>query len=329
MKKSLVICGVAALVLASCTQNEVLEVNESRAIGFENAFVGSPVRAAINDVAGLQAVGFNVFGAFSTDNTYKGVFDNVDVTYEGSQWKSKTTEYWQDGKSYVFQAYSGTATATPTAKGVEFTRYTASGEEDLLSANLVKKDNVDVTDPGTVDFTFRHVLSQVKFTFTNGFNGNVKLAISNVKINGLATIGNYTLSEENTGTWGTLDGTSEYAPTITPADPFGASATAVTAPKIVLPQDVENKTVTFDLVVSGSLEFVKQTITVKLPKYVLVEGNIYNFTTELNASNIKDPENPDQTLKPIEFTPTVSKWEPQDGGANDGGNGEVIPTPKN
>lgn len=311
MKNSLFLLGAAAVVaLSSCTKNEVLEVAENRAIGFGNAFVGSPVRA-INDVADLQGVGFNVFGSFSTDQTYKGVFDNVAVTYSDSKWQSDKTEYWQNGKSYVFQAYSGTATATPTEHGVEFTGYTASGDEDLLSANLVNKDGVDVTNPGTVDFTFRHVLSQVKFTFTNGFNGNVKLAISNVKINGLATTGNYTLSAENTGTWGTLSGTSEYAPTITPTDPFGASATAVTAPKIVLPQNVKDKTVTFDLVVSGSLDFKSQTITVELPDYPMAEGNVYNFTTELNAENIKDPENPDQTLKPIEFTASVSEWSPE------------------
>ena len=38
MKRNLLFCGVAALALASCTQNEVLNVNESRAIGFD-AFV--------------------------------------------------------------------------------------------------------------------------------------------------------------------------------------------------------------------------------------------------------------------------------------------------
>ena len=34
MKKGLLMLGAAAMMLASCTQNEVLEVSESRAIGF-------------------------------------------------------------------------------------------------------------------------------------------------------------------------------------------------------------------------------------------------------------------------------------------------------
>lgn len=323
MKNNLFLLGAAAVVaLSSCSQSEVMEVAENRAIGFDNAFVGSPVRAAINDVEGLKKVGFKVFGSFSTDKTYKGVFNNVSVTYS-DKWQSATTEYWQENKTYIFQAYSGNATANPTANGVEFTGYTTTeGEEDLLSAAVVNKGPItDVTsDENVVNFTFHHVLSQVKFTFTNGFNGNVKLAISNVKINGLATTGNYTLSAENTGTWGALSGTSEYAPTITPTDPFGASAKAVTASKIVLPQNVENKTVTFDLVVSGSLDYRSQEITVKLPNCAMEEGKVYNFTTTLDATNITDPDNPDQTLKPIEFNPSVSAWPNRD---ENGGAGSV------
>lgn len=38
MKKSLLMLGAAAMVLASCTQNEVMEVAENRSIGF-NSFV--------------------------------------------------------------------------------------------------------------------------------------------------------------------------------------------------------------------------------------------------------------------------------------------------
>ena len=34
MKKGLLMLGAAAMMLASCTQNEVVEVAESRAIGF-------------------------------------------------------------------------------------------------------------------------------------------------------------------------------------------------------------------------------------------------------------------------------------------------------
>ena len=46
MKKSLLMLGAAAMMLASCTQNEVVEVAESRAIGFD-AFVNNNTKAVI------------------------------------------------------------------------------------------------------------------------------------------------------------------------------------------------------------------------------------------------------------------------------------------
>lgn len=315
MKAKLFVAALATLAFASCSETETVEMPSSAAIKFDNAFVGNSVRAAINDAEGLKAVGFKVFGGFS-DGELNGVFNDVAVNFTDGAWKSTTTEYWQNGKSYVFQAYSGTASAKATVNGVEFTGYVANGTEDLLSAAVVEKPTVNVTAPGTVDFTFRHVLSQVKFTFVNGFSGNVDLTIDNVKVNGLATTGNYTLSDKDTGAWGELSGSSAYSTNISGAA-IEAGKNAATESVIVMPQDVNGKTVTFDLVVSGSLDFEKQTITVTLPEKSMLEGHSYNFTATLNASNIKDPENPDQTLKPIEFgVQEVTAWNGEEAGGD-------------
>ena len=48
MKKSLMMLGAAAMVLASCTQNEVMEVAENRAIQF-NTFVDKNTKAVTVD----------------------------------------------------------------------------------------------------------------------------------------------------------------------------------------------------------------------------------------------------------------------------------------
>ena len=47
MKKGLLMLGAAAMMLASCTQNEVLEVSESRAIGFNGTGIDNITRADI------------------------------------------------------------------------------------------------------------------------------------------------------------------------------------------------------------------------------------------------------------------------------------------
>ena len=45
MRKSLLLLGVAVAALASCTQNEVVDIAESNVIKFDNAFVGNTTKA--------------------------------------------------------------------------------------------------------------------------------------------------------------------------------------------------------------------------------------------------------------------------------------------
>ena len=48
MKKSLFVFGMAISALTGCTQSEVLDVADSRAIGFD-AFVGKPTRTDVTN----------------------------------------------------------------------------------------------------------------------------------------------------------------------------------------------------------------------------------------------------------------------------------------
>ena len=50
MKKSLLMLGVAVAALASCTQNEVVDIAESNAIKFDNAFVGNATKATAPEI---------------------------------------------------------------------------------------------------------------------------------------------------------------------------------------------------------------------------------------------------------------------------------------
>lgn len=47
MKKSLWMLGVALTALASCAETEVVDVPQTRAIGFTNAFVNNTTRADV------------------------------------------------------------------------------------------------------------------------------------------------------------------------------------------------------------------------------------------------------------------------------------------
>lgn len=307
MKKSLVMLGVAVAALSSCTQNEVINVNDSRTIGFDT-FVSKPSRTIINSVSDLKS--FNVFGGYSslTNN-----FDDVVVTEKDGSWGYTDLQYWEASKTYTFQAYAGaTANAEPTANGVSFTSFTADGQSDLLSADVVSVTTNESAVPqdltsGKVSFDFRHVLSMIKFTFTSTLSSNVSITISNLTINGLNSVGTYTTSASNKGTWGTLGTAKNYV--FTTDGSFTSDSEKVSSENIVIPQTVNANAieVTFDLEATGGLTISPAVEhKVELPAITWEEGKRYNYTVELTAKNI----NPSGGLSMIEFgEPTVDEWE--------------------
>lgn len=86
MKNSLFLLGAAAVVaLSSCTKNEVLEVAENRAIGFD-AFVNNNTRAEA-DVTSDKIAKFWVFGGYEqAASTWVDFYTNVQVDRR-SWWK--------------------------------------------------------------------------------------------------------------------------------------------------------------------------------------------------------------------------------------------------
>lgn len=67
MKKTLWMLGVAVAALTSCTQNEVLEIPESKLIGFET-FVEKPTRSVMTDVKVENINSFYVYGTYGQKN---------------------------------------------------------------------------------------------------------------------------------------------------------------------------------------------------------------------------------------------------------------------
>ena len=103
MKKSLWMLGVALTALASCAETEVVDVPQTRAIGFTNAFVNNTTRADVTtDTFGK----FWVFGDYDNDGSWANVFSNIEVTKGSPAWKPEQTAYWQLNKNYNFGAYA-------------------------------------------------------------------------------------------------------------------------------------------------------------------------------------------------------------------------------
>lgn len=244
MRKSLWMLGLAAAAMTSCTQNEVLEVAENRAIGFDDVFVGKATRAANPtenslDVLQQSGNGFYVYGGYET---VTDVFADTHVTYNSNntpKWEYSPIRYWVANQNYKFVAYApamgegvtksfayGNSVSTPPPATndatLTFTDVVIDGTADNQKDFIVAKSGVITPNDNNyntaVKFNFFHALSMIKVTLRNGFADGVKVAISNFEITGINTKGNFTtasteFSAGNCGTWsdqGTIESTSTF-----------------------------------------------------------------------------------------------------------------------
>ena len=188
MKKTLWMLGAAVAALTSCTQSEVVEIPESRVIGFE-PFVGKQSRTA--DVKATMLVGANgadndlknfwVFGNYTGDESENlKPFDGGDDSKlywdaTNSAFKYDNARQWHIG-TYHFAAYSNgnekinetgaTFSSDPTPT-LTFTDYVNNGNRDLVAAipaQIVKNEsNMDAGVP----LDFKHMLACIELEFTN------------------------------------------------------------------------------------------------------------------------------------------------------------------
>ena len=207
-KSYLFAAASATLMLASCTQNEVVEMPATRAIGF-GTYVGNTSRAAAEDTSldflkdKTKGNGFYVFGSYAEDSkevvVFNGVSSQSHVIYTGSAWGYSPMNYWSVGKKYTFAAYgpaaalnNGTASFNYTANTLSITGFEATGNLDLVVAegkNAGYTLASETATPEVVDFKFFHALSKVRFTFKNGWRNLVTLNVSDVKLTGAKRTG--------------------------------------------------------------------------------------------------------------------------------------------
>lgn len=299
MKKSLFVLGMAVAALASCTNEEVTEVAQERSIGF-NAFVNNTTKA---DIATANLTTFYAFGDY--DNGASTVFSNTKVTgTSGGTYTPDQTAYWQTGKTYDFGAYSDGGNELT---GVTFDQGTLTISGYSVGANdLVAATSADVPAPTAgsdkqVPLTFTHLLAKVKFTFkTDAEPTAYKMEVSNLKFTAKKTAAGCTFSNNAIATdWTGTDG--EYTIT-TLADYAVDGGSAATEEIYVLPQAntaiVASFTVTLKDQDTDVTLATKPYTNVSLNSTEWQEGYSYNYTATI------DPDDVDNTLKPITFTVT-------------------------
>lgn len=332
MKKSFLMFGVAAMALASCTQNEVVEYAENRAIQFDT-FVNNNTRA-VTELKKENLTKFNVF-AYHGTNTVD--YNNVLVTGSStSGWTPAANAYWQAGNAYEFAAYSDqngelsdlneeqTSGVSFANKILTFTRYEVAGK-DLVAAQTSVASQTDVNSYTAVNLTFYHMLSQIKFTFTNSDAADYNLAISNIKITaGKTANGTFTMTDLGAPsiTWNATDSNNGVYTIANITDiAEGANQTTESESLLILPQNTDNLKVTFTatLTDAGGAKIAEGNFEASLDidgaqTSNWMPGYRYNYTATLNGGDVPvyptDPEDPDAKPKKIEFSNvTMNPWE--------------------
>lgn len=335
MKKSLLIATAVLITFGACTNDET---NPGQEITFKSVNQKSS-KALFHGPMGATYNENEHFGVFSLYNdgtdTPKTFMDNVEIKKDGEQWRNGNVKYyWPTSGFLTFACYSpydfiegstddATIVSATKVGGITFTGFIAPTDSlkqiDLMVADIVTPG----TNSGVVTVTFKHILSQIKFTARTKENylenTNVsKIEINKVIIHNLYTKGNYS-SVDGTftnGSWplSNLSVLKDYEVLLDPTNPKeiklsgGENDTVhIANPILIIPQ---NATETTWGTPSKDIFEIQYTVTFKegetyttsektvyiQPEVEWVKGKIYIYNLEVG-------------LNEITFTPTVQDWE--------------------
>ena len=329
MKKLFVTAFAFASIIA-CNKVEQIGPKANPEIAFGDSFVEIKTRADEGTPAEedylLTTANINAFDVWAfMDDTDAMVLNEKRVTKTEEGWEYENLQYWLGGHTYYFGAIApvdkdnisiNTSGANTYGLG-EITFTNLDGKDDLVYASKAVKTEEDIinNDPGKVSLQFAHLLSKVKFTFTNGFTtDNTKITIKNLKMNA-PKAGTLNLAQQDwwsNNAWVvTEEGLTLDFGDVNGGEKMGPVVTADCAHELLtIPDDATRTyTITFDVALyMGTYETPAYSVTrtVKLTDQELKIGKNYNFKATIGPENI----HPDGPLQPIEFDIIeVNGWE--------------------
>lgn len=308
MKKTLLLIA-AAVAFVACSTEETVRVQDPAQISFEASWVEKATRA---DVAADPSTttesltAFDVWGFMDTPEAK--VFEGEDVTGSKGNFTYLNTQYWIPGHTYYFAAMApmnsanwtvDTTNASTDGLGVvSFTN--VDGSEDLLYS-AVSEIAPAYGESKTVMLTFSHLLSKVKFTFTNGFDNDfMTFDVKNIRIVDAPATGTIDLAVTNwwdNDDWklGTESVELKFGDACTMLERGATQQSA--DERLTIPAGSDRTyTVQFDLTLYANgvqayplaTEGTYVTKEVKIENVAFEMGKAYNFKAELNAKNFNE-----------------------------------------
>lgn len=324
MKKIFLIGLTAAAMLASCSNDETVEMAQQKAISFSNAFVNNGTRSVMDP--SFTTTSLNDFAVYGFTQNGQ-IFNGEKVSKGGTAWSYDNVQYWVPGNTYTFGAIAPYSVAgnvsnvtlptgaTKVGMEVAFTN-TDADQVDLLHAEPTQITGVTPTYTTPVSMTFNHQLSKVKFSFQNSVGEGYNVKVSNVKITDAFKEGTLTVAAAG-NTWGGQTNKNlelNFGNVVADASTTEASVIAYAATlesyneKLMIPMGssaIYTVTFTAELFKDNvSLGIYNHRVEIKNVEFKL--GYCYNFKASLTHKNITGPDE----LNPIEFTvASVKNWD--------------------
>ncbi len=322
--------GMAAVaLLASCSNDEIIEQSPKTPISFKS-FVDKSTRATdVTTTATMDK--FQVWGLMrkeegSVGEPFEGVTVSGSDLSDGkyTNWTYDIPVYWESGYKYSFNAI---APATGTIEGDtwEYTKPIAIGGKgsikftngkgmtDLVCAyDGTFASEAYASGAKTIDFTFSHLLSRVKFSFANGMTDGSEINVTDVKITNATKIG--TIDLDNNSSWSVASDNADNELSFgnvkldAGVTSYGNALEKETDHLYMIPAHADSK-YKVDFTVTRTFNGVTETYEhkgVELTNLTLAAASSYDVKAELTSSTIDQ----DGELHKIEFTVTkVNEWD--------------------
>lgn len=204
MKGKLFMLLLPFMALASCSNDETVEVNEGVGIGFR-VMAGATSRTAPTTTNTISE--FKTYGFTAGDSPV--LYMNEVVTKMDGVWTYGDLKFWPDDKLDFYSVSPSNVkhTINTTTKQIPgFTVDKEAGKQiDLLYAVNVGTSK----ETKTVNVNFRHALAQIVF-YAKNENTNLEVDINGVKVVNIKSVGTYIYPTETTSPYEYTEGVADY-----------------------------------------------------------------------------------------------------------------------
>ena len=319
MKKIFFVAIAATLLAAGCQKTEVInQVNPVDGTSMTFApNMGKLTKAANADSSGtynLSEQDFRLWAYYVADDPNRGadandVYDGMSniIISDGTgapktDWKATTTHFWPgSGKKLKFFAISANPDTYGTGEGTtganskvtvnpEDTTMTVSNfivdpsapNTDLMVADYIEAAQGEgkETSKNTVDFTFRHALTKVQFSFKNS-ETTMPVYVQQMFVEGIKTTGNLTVTTTKNDkglaamSWTTSDATNTFYGDYVTVQDDGTFETPTRAENYAAAWQKEG----VDIATIASNGYMKLTNTYKpYTTWLVIPQDVYNAT---------------------------------------------------